>query len=316
MRQFIFRFIIWLLPVVVMALVADYVVSSGLRKTDIRRYAAWNDIYDGKIDADLVVLGNSQAWCSYNTYIMDTMLGVNTYNLGIDGHSLHYQLIRYDTYRRFCPKPKIVLLNVCYAGTFTIMADEAYDREQFFPYINDRVLISQVAKAKRITWIDRHVPLCRYFGYREDVENGVSSFFGKTVFQDGGMHKGFRGNDYAWSSKGVPGESYVSIDMKLVNELERFAEECDRENVQLVFVKYPMCYPVTEHVKNLSESDTIFETIAQRYNMPMLDYYYSDITKDSTNYYNYSHLNRKGAELFTVELCHDIDSIGVNEELN
>ena len=183
MRQFIFRFIIWLLPVVVMALVADYVVSSGLRKTDIRRYAAWNDIYDGKIDADLVVLGNSQAWCSYNTYIMDTMLGVNTYNLGIDGHSLHYQLIRYDTYRRFCPKPKIVLLNVCYTGTFTIMADEAYDREQFFPYINDRVLISQVAKAKRITWIDRHVPLCRYFGYREDVENGVSSFFGKTVFQ-------------------------------------------------------------------------------------------------------------------------------------
>ena len=311
MKRFVLRFLIWLVIAVLVAVIVDWMISSGLRKTDIRRYAAWNDIYSGKIDADLVVLGNSQAWCSYNTYVMDSMLGINTYNLGIDGHSLHYWLIRYDTYRRFNPKPKIILLNVCFAGTFTIMADEAYDREQFFPYINDKVLVSQVAKAKRITWIDRNAPLCRYFGYRNDVENGISAFFGKTDFQDGGMYKGFRGNDYAWSSNGVPRESYDSVDMKLVDELERFAEECDRENIQLVFVKYPMCYPVVEHVRNLRESDSIFETVAGRYNMPILGYYYSDVTKDSTNYYNYSHLNRKGAEQFTVKLCRDLDSLEI-----
>lgn len=311
MRKFIARFLIWLVIPIMAAILVDWMVSTGLRKTDIRRYAAWNDIYGGKIAADMVVIGNSQAWCSYNTYVMDSMLDINTYNLGIDGCSLHYQLIRYDTYRRFNPNPKAILLNVCFAGTFTIMADEAYDREQFFPYIKDKVLISQVAKAKRITWLDRYVPLCRYFGYREDVENGVTSFFGKTVFQDGGMHKGFRGNDYPWSSKGIPEETFDSIDMNLVRELERFAEDCYREKVKLVFVKYPMCYPSVEHVRNLRESDSIFEAIARQYNMPILDYYYSDVTKDSTNYYNYGHLNRKGAELFTVELCRDLDSLKI-----
>ena len=316
MKRFILRFLTWLVFPVLAAILVDWMVSSGLRKTDIRRYAAWNDIYGGKIDADMVVLGNSQAWCSYNTYIMDSLLDVNTYNLGIDGHSLHYQLIRYDTYRRFYSKPKIILLNVCFAGTFTIMSDEAYDREQFFPYINDKVLISQVAKAKRITWIDRYVPLCRYFGYRDEVENGISAFFGKTDFQDGGMHKGFRGNDYAWSSKGIPGESYDSIDWKLVDELERFAEKCDKEKVKLVFVKYPMCYPVVEYVRNLRESDSIFETIVDKHNMPILSYYYSDVTKDSTNYYNYGHLNSKGAKLFTVELCRDLDSLEILKGLD
>lgn len=311
MKKFIVRFLIWLAILFLVSVFVDWMVSSGLRKTDIRRYAVWNDIYGSEIDADLVVLGNSQAWCSYNTFIMDSMLGINTYNLGMDGHTLHYQLIRYRTYRRFNPRPKVILLNVCFFGTFSIMADEAYDREQFFPYINDRVLISQVAEAKRITWTDRYVPLCRYFGYREDFENGMSAFFGKKVFQDGGMHKGYRGNNYSWSSKGIPEEVSDSLDMKLVDELERFAEDCDREKIKLVFVKYPMCYPVLEHVRDLSESDSIFEIIAAKHNLPILDFYYSDITKDSTNYYNYSHLNSKGAELFTIDLCRELDSIGI-----
>ena len=316
MKKFIVRFLVWLLPVMAVAFLVDYMVSSGLRKTDIRRYAAWNDIYSGKIDADMVVLGNSQAWCSYNTYVMDSMLGLQTYNLGIDGHTLHYQLLRYETYRRFYPKPKVILLNVCFAGTFATMSDAAYDREQFFPYINDDVLIKQVAKEKRITWIDRHVPLCRYFGYRDDVENGVAAFFGKKSFFDGGMYKGFRGNNYPWSSDGIPEEMCATVDMKSVEELERFAEDCFRENVKLVFVKYPVCYPLAFKVRNLSESDSIFEAIGKEYNIPVLEYYYSDVTYDSTNYYNYTHLNKKGAALFTTELCHDLDSIGINEELN
>ena len=311
MKKFLVRFLIWLTILFLASVLVDWMVSSGLRKTDIRRYAVWNDIYGSEIDADLVVIGNSQAWCSYNTFIMDSMLGFNTYNLGIDGHSLHFQLIRYETYRRFNPKPKVILLNVCYFGTFSIMADEAYDREQFFPYIDDRTLMSQVAETKHITWVDRYIPLCRYFGYQKDLKDGMSAFFGNKDFQDGGMHKGFRGNNYSWSSKGIPEELGDSHDMRLVDELERFAGECDREKIKLVFVKYPMCYPVLEHIRNLRECDSIFETIAAKHNMPILDFYYSDITKDSTNYYNYGHLNRKGAKLFTIELCRELDSIGI-----
>ena len=125
------------------------------------------------------------------------------------------------------------------------------------------------------------------------------------------MHKGFRGNDNSWSSEGIPEKVCDSIDMKLVDELERFAENCDREKIKLVFVKYPMCYPIVERVSNLNVSDSIIETIADRYSIPVLDYYYSDITKDTTNYYNFGHLNKKGSKLFTNDLCLDLDSLGI-----
>lgn len=313
MKKFVGRFCLWLVILLILAVVADMMISTGLRKVDVRKYAVWNDIYRGEIDADLIVLGNSQAWCSYNTYVMDSMLGLNSYNLGIDGHSLQFQLIRYETYRRFNPKPKAIILNTCFFGTFSIMADEQYEREQFFPYITDGTLMRTVAETKHLTWFDRYLPLYRYFGYRDDVEMGLSAFFGKRDFPDGGLHKGYRGNEYKWENDGMLKDSVVntSIDIQLVDELERFAESCYNDDIRLVFVKYPICYPLVERVGNLSVCDSVIETISKRFDIPVLEYYYSNITKDSTNYYNYSHLNKKGSKLFTNDLCLDLDSLGI-----
>ena len=312
MKKFLVRLGVWLLILIVVAVAVDAMVTTGLRKVGTRKYAVWNDIHKGSINADLLVVGPSQAWCSYDTYVLDSMLGLNSYNLGIDGHSLHFQLIRYETYRRFNSKPKVVLLNACFFGTFYIMSDEQYEREQFFPYVTDATLMSTVAETKHLTWFDRYLPLYRYFGYRDDIEMGMASFFGKREFPDGGLHKGFRGNDYSWETTEMLKDSLKSvIDENQVRELENFAGDCRNEGVALVFVKYPVCYPIVERVSNLRVTDSIFDAIAKRYQVPVLDYYHADITKDRSNYYNYNHLNKRGAELFTKELCHDLDSLGI-----
>ena len=312
MKKFVGRFCLWLLILLLLAVGVDAMITVGLRKVDTRKYGVWNDIYKDEINADMVVLGNSQTWCSYNTYLMDSLLDLNSYNLGIDGHSLQFQLIRYKTYRRYNPKPKAVLLNVCYFGTFYIMSDEQYEREQFFPYVTDATLMSTVAETKHLTWFDRYLPLYRYFGYRDDIEMGMASFFGKREFPDGGLHKGFRGNDYSWETTGVLQDSLKSvIDENQVRELENFAEDCRKEGIALVFVKYPVCYPIVERVSNLRVTDSIFDAIAKRNNVSVLDYYHAAITKDRSNYYNYNHLNKKGSELFTKELCNDLDSLGI-----
>lgn len=310
MQKFLIRLGLWLLIGFIIALVVDVVVTSGLRKVDTRKYAVWNDIYKGGVDADLVVIGPSQAWCSYNTFMLDSLLNVNSYNLGIDGHPLPLQLLRYETYRRFNSKPRVILLNVSYFGTFSILSDEQYEREQFFPYIADRDLIDKVAKIKHLTWLDRYVPLYRYFGYRDDVEMGVAAFWGKREFPDGNMHKGYRGNVYEWQSPSWL-ESSLSypIDNDLVVLLEKFAKKVTESGIELAFVKYPAYYSWTQRVENIKVTDSIFETIAAEYDVPILDYYYSGICKDSANYYNFSHLNKKGAELFTIKLCQDLDSM-------
>ena len=302
---------IWMSIAFVVAIVIDVMISSGLRKTDIRKYSVWNDIYKGGIDADLLVIGSSRAWCSYNTYILDSLLDCNSYNLGLDGHTFEAQLIRYNTYRRYNSKPSLVLVNTDFLSTLSNSADSRYEREQFFPYIRDSRLINSVAKDKHITWLERFVPLLRYYGYREDIENGIKAFGGKRVFSDGGMHKGYRGNDYIWDQASLKSDMVrnVEIDWRIVAQLDSFVNDSYKEGVQIVFVKSPVYQPLFDHFTGIAQTDSIFDAIAEKHHLPVLDYYSSPIGLDSSFFYNPSHLNKKGSEVFTRELCGDLRSI-------
>lgn len=311
MRRFLIHLGIWLVVAGVLSFALDAMITTGLRKTDIRKYAVWNDIYRGGIDAGLLVVGSSRAWCGFNTYILDSLLDLNSYNLGFDGHPLDAQLVRYDTYRRFNSKPSVILLNTEFLSTLHNSADFQYEREQFFPYINDSELIDAFAKAKHISWLERHIPLLRFFGYREDMENGIQSFFGVKVFFDGGMHKGYRGNNFAWDRASLKEDMVrpVEIDWDVVPQLDGFVKQSSDEGIQVVFVKSPVYRPLMDHFSGIAITDSIYTSIADRYHVPILDYYYSLIGLDSTNFCNPSHLNKKGAELFTTELCEDLKGI-------
>lgn len=314
MKKFLFRFLVWLLIPLALAFATDYMITSGLRKTDLRKYSTWNDIYSGELHPNIVAVGSSRVWLGYNTYILDSMLHCNSHNLGIDGHYIDFQLIRYDTYRRYNAKPKVVLMNVDCLSTFGITADSRYEREQFFPYFFDDTLISRVAAIKQITWIDRHVPLVRYFGYRDEFEWGIESFFGKKDFFDGGMHKGYRGGNEGWDPGPIlEADTMVEItpDPRAIALLDSFAKRTNDEGVRLVFVKSPVYEPLLSKISNVNESDLIFEKIAEKYQIPILDYYHSAVSQDKTNFMTPGHLNKKGSESFTMQLCHDLDSLGV-----
>ena len=314
MKKLLVRFLVWLSIPLVMAFVADYMISSGLRETDLRKYSTWNDIYSGELHPDVVAVGSSRVWLGYNTYVFDSMLHCNSHNLGLDGHYVDFQLIRYDTYRRYNAKPKVVLMNVDCISTFGITADSEYEREQFFPYFFDDTLISRVAEAKKITWIERHVPLVRYFGYRDEFELGIESFFGKKDFFDGGMHKGYRGDNSNWDAGPILGaDTMVEItpDPRAIALLDSFAKcTCD-EGIGLVFVKSPVYEPLLNKISNVDESDLIFAMIAEKYQIPILDYYQSPVSRDRSNFMTPGHLNKKGSEVFTMQLCQDLDSIGI-----
>jgi hypothetical protein len=313
MKRFLKIFCIWSAIGILLAISLDLMISSGLRKLDQRKYSTWNDIYKGGLKSDVVILGSSRTWCGYNTYIIDSMLNCNSYNLGIDGHQIDFQIIRYETYARYNTKPQTILVNTEFLSTLSIAADKPYEREQFFPYFFDDILIDAVSSAKRITIFDRYLPLFRYYGYREEFENGMASFFGKKDFVDGGMYKGYRGNEYGWDRGSLSRDTLftANVDWKAVELLDSFARGSIKDGQNVVFVKSPVYFPLREKFVNIEQSDSIFEAISKKYDIPILDYYFSTVCMDSTNFYNPGHLNKKGSELFTIELCKDLDSLGI-----
>ena len=304
MKKFIQRLLLWAAIVYLLALGVDYMISSGLRKTDIRKYAVWNDIYHKNIHSDLLVIGSSRAWGGYDTYILDSILGCNSYNLGLDGHAIDGQVLRYDTYKRFCPLPANVLINVDFLSTLGNSSNPQYEREQFFPYILDDSLFRSVKEQKHITSADRYIPFYRYYGYHDEIKNGLLACLGKREFEDGRMHKGFRGNEYSWSNGILQTDTVVDVSIDItdlgIERLMKFINDLKMDDCNVAMIKAPVYASLFSKMKNVELMDDVFAKVARECDVPLLDYYHIVWSNDSTYFYNPSHLNKKGAEAFLL----------------
>lgn len=314
MKRFITDILLFFILVFEIAVTGDLIVSSGIRKTTIRPYAVWNDIYNGNnLDNELVFIGASSCWAHYNPHIIDSILGISSYNLGIDGHSWYpCQPLRYNTYVKYTHAPKYVIVNID-MGTFGVMA-QPYEREQFFPYFwLDDSLISQIRDTKEITFMDRYCPMWRYIGYRKWIETGVASTFGKKCFEDDGVYKGHRGNTSPWDRASLNTMDSVTIEFNefVADSMLHFIANRKAQGQTVLLVKTPIYYELQERFTNRAEMCARYDSIAKVADVRLLDYWEHPIVQDSTYFCNSTHLNKLGADLISTQLAHNLDSLGI-----
>lgn len=298
--------------VLCIAVVGDIIVSRGLRKTNIRPFAVWNDIYnENNLDNDLVFLGASSVWAHYNPRIFDSILDINTYNLSIVNNPWYpCQQLRYYTYVRHTRKPQYVVINID-MSTFGILG-EPYEREQFFPYFwIDDSLISQIREEKEITFMDRYCPFWRYIGYRDRIEAGVASTLGKKHFEDDVIYKGFTPNTNPWVRASLDILDSITIEWypENVDKMIEFIRLRQEEGQTVYLTKTPLYYELQERLTNREEMNNIYDSIARVTDVVLFDYWTHPIITDTTYFYNPSHLNADGATVISTQLAHDLDSV-------
>lgn len=309
MRRFLIKILYLLGMILFIAVIADSIITQGLQKSQDRKYIVWNDIYSHNINADVVALGSSRCWTTYNTYILDSLLQCNSYNLGMDGHRLTMQIARYHAYRRNNVAPKLLLLNVDFISTFHNNMVSGYEREQFFPYIKyDDNLYTEVCRLAHLTWADLYLPLYRYVGYREDIERGIVTYVKGSCENDYTLHKGFRSKRDDWSQGALALDTLFVINQEPIIErlLEQFIKEVQHDGTKVIMVKSPFYYPLRAKFLNIEYTDSVFQCIADRNNVPIIDFYDSPLCVDSTLFYNPSHMNTDGSNKFTTKLCEKI----------
>lgn len=314
MKRFLRDIGLFIVMIAMLAVGLDLMVSFGLRQTTIRKYAAWNDIYNGNnLDNDLVFLGASECWTSCNTYIIDSVLHISSYNLGIDGHPWGpFPLLRYNTYIRYTHQPRVIVITLD-MGTLD-KSDQPYEREQFFPYRwTDDSLISAIRESMELTILDRYCPMWRHVGYREEIEHGIASFFGKQGFEDDGVYKGYRGNTIAWSRASLNSMDSIETkcDREVADDLIQFAKQRKAEGQIVVFVKPPLYSELQDRFTNKRQLSKLFDSIAAEVDAPLLDYWDLEVVMDSSYFYNPSHLNKKGSEQMSIRLAYDLDSLDI-----
>ncbi|MCR4964395.1 MAG: hypothetical protein K6A41_01930 [Bacteroidales bacterium] len=310
MKKFLIRLSIFVLILFVLALGADIIITRQFKKLESSPFANWNDIYSGNIQSDVLIMGSSRAYVQFNPYILDSILNVNSYNLGMNGRAVESQVVKYHVYRHENKnKPKLILYEL-YQGSLD--TSNGYDRIQFVPYLQDCYLWKEIKPVDHFTWADAFIPCWRYRKYKPDI---FAVFKGSSFYQreDQKVYKGFIDYDKQWDGKAFAKIDTIHYGQQplAIAEMKQFLSECHDEGIPVVFVIAPYYIGATQKIENISGMYKLFHEIADPYNVPILDYTYDTLSYDTAYFYNASHLNRTGTTLFTAKLAHDLDSLNL-----
>lgn len=342
MTKFIYKFIVFFIPIIFFSYIIDYIVSKKIRESGIGDFSVWEDIYKGKINSDIVIYGSSRALNHIDPIILENKFNTTSYNLGMAGQHVWLQNLRHLEFLKFNKIPKVVIYSL--DDLFFSNPEGIYQPDQFSPYLfwpEHKEIKEQMSvfKFPHFTFYDYNFPLIRYIDsfYAKKIfeigNNFCNSFFNKfyskinekntkdtekllSINEDvfkipDGRIKGFLPIDSHWNNdleKALFSEENieVSINKKGILLFEKIINELKSKNIYIVLVYTPEYIEGQKFVKNRNQVIKIYKDISSKYNIPFFNYSEDSMSFNKSYFFNSLHLNANGAELFSKKLANDL----------
>lgn len=286
---------------VALVLEVIYTNSSQLIKNDISdEKSVWDDIYSSSINVDIAIYGSSRAWVHVNPHIIDSILNVKSYNMGIDGYAFDIQYYRHKEYFKYNNKPKDILLLIDWHSFSN--REGLYNSIQFIRHtLWNANAIEYLGRKDSVNILDFYIPYYRYRG----KENIFRNQFQENKKLDLARVKGFKSFNRVWVGKRIKPFN-ISIDDEVVQMMDNFLKEMKLENIQVTLVVAPYFIEGQNAVLNKNHYQKIIEKFSRDYSLSLLDYSQSKLSFNKEYFYNSMHLNSKGANLFSLQLARDL----------
>ena len=92
---------------------------------------------------------------------------------------------------------------------------------------------------------------------------------------------------------------------------EQFIKECIDLKVDLILIYTPVYIKGQHYVSNQDIILNYYQTLANRHNITFLDYSTDAICLDKRYFFNATHLNKEGANMFSQKLAKDLKAIAI-----
>ena len=305
MRRFVIKTGITALVVLLIAIGLDVLITRNLHRSKARMFQTYNEIYFGDGSFDAIIMGSSRGQVQYSPAILDSILGVDSYNISVDGRCIDAEIVMYHAYRQHKPKPKLIIQNIDWGA---LQGSNMYEREQYLPYLYKDDLYEQTKESEQFSWSDRYLPLVRYAGYTEVIKEGLCL---KNKLVRPTQYKGYVAHDDEWDGSTFNSITSIHFDCKpkVVELFDEYLAQCKEEGIEVVLVYAPIYIGVTERMDSVQSMFDLYQSFADRYDFPILNYTYDSICYNTDYFYNATHLNKKGSELFSVKLALDIKEL-------
>lgn len=312
MRRFLQNIIIFLAVVLLLGIFGDYAISKGLRRTERGHFFTMNALMNDSINADVVILGNSRAACSYHPIIIDSILKCNSVNIGVSGQPFGVSYLRWQLYKRHNLPPKLLIINIDY-GELDVVSN-GFEKEQYYPYIQD-TLVKPYLGLFGFSWMEKKLPMYRYRGNYKLMGIGITELLHIRHDKKGDYIKGYSNRDWNWDGEKLEtvlkrGEVKCRCNPQAVTLLKEMLVETKENGIKTIFVYAPLYYKLKDNLCE-AESNEVYQKLSLEYGIPIGDFSSMNISVDTFYFKDANHLNSYGAEVFSIELARFIDSLSL-----
>lgn len=307
MKRFIIKISAWVLGVCLCLSLLSYMADRGLRKTDKWGFSI-NKYIQGGMNHDMLILGSSRAWVHVSPQIMDSILLVDSYNMGEDGTDalVHIELFRlYDNHNPPVSSVVYCVDEIILEKNLILPQGDCYPQ-----YINHPIIKRLSERYNYFSAYNYIIPFTKYISNKNFI-TGLMEFFHIKHYTTNKV-KGYEGQLLDWDNsfddfKLVHKDGYHTIlSQECMREFEIFVQELKDRNIQLILTWSPQYYEAKELSLDRQEALSFYQSLVQKYNVSFLDYSEDSICYNKDYFYNSQHMNKKGAELFTEKLAKDI----------
>ena len=298
MKKFFINVFLTLIPLIALYPI-DFIYSQIAMRSNHKPIEAWYDLMHSKINSDVLIAGSSRAYRQIDPSIIDSILCVNSYNLGSSSAWINRQIDKYNMYRRYNPKPSLIIQIIDF---YTLGYSVGVEKEQFMPYFWNIPMRKEIISNEPFSRWEKLLPLYRYRGYDLFLTSTPRT-----------LTKGYSSYNLSWDGvalaqiDSIP-FNYNDVSAKMFDE---YLSQAKSEGIKMVFVYTPLYIGATKKINNLVEMYVTFQSYADKYDIPILDYTYMDICYDTSFFYNATHLNKLGAEIFSDSLANGIKDLGI-----
>ncbi len=257
-----------------------------------------------KTQDSILIFGSSHALNHYIPAIIEDSLKISCYNAGIQGQGiLMFSTIQKIILQRHTPKVTILNIDPEFLQEYKQRYDLLSDIEPYY-FLHNKTIgnvlkyKSNFEKNKLLSKLYQYnstiVHIIKYWLYPQSSYKGFHPLTGIVPISRIEMHN-------------KTNEKELKIDTVFVNKFKNFINTSIAAKTKLVFIVSPVIYK-----SNLMENNSfsLIKRITDSYNIPMLNYHNDSLFIGKTELFkDLSHLNKKGAELFTRHLSHDLKSL-------
>ncbi len=287
-----------------------FLIEKGRQKYFYHTYGQFDELLSNKTNHDIIMLGSSRTHLHDNPRIIDSITGMDSYNAGIEGGSMMELNVVLNGYLEVHPAPKLLVLEVSMLS-FNMDKNEVSNPTFYLNHLDNKAVYTTLNESWKNSFFFKWLPLFRLSQF-DDINKSyaLKGYKGEKEALHGGTYKGYAENTTDQMSDTVTsngiGCQWVKYSEKGHKFLEKIFATCKAANVPVVTVYAPEYKQLNFHCPEGKRVIDNIDSLCKKNNIPFLNYLDNPICEDHTMFANIGHLNRAGADKFSLILANDI----------